>query len=254
MSQVAKIEALKAALPTIEDGRKEFAHSLIGQFESKGKLSDKQWYWVVKLAEAPVEPVTVELAQSFSGVIDLFNTGSKKLKYPTIILQTPSKREMILTRAADYSKNPGYVYVKLDDVGYAGKVSPTGKFFPTDALTASLMQEVTELLGQLAADPAGTAAAYGKLVGNCCFCAKALDNPKSLAVGYGPTCAKNYGLPYGVAATVAAQAGITPVAMIPICTEETVAALEAADANPEAGAPVQLPLNLDDLIKTARGK
>lgn len=41
------------------------------------------------------------------------------------------------------------------------------------------------------------AAAFGKLVGRCCFCSHAIDTPESTAVGYGPVCAAKYGLPWG---------------------------------------------------------
>ena len=54
-----------------------------------------------------------------------------------------------------------------------------------------------KLLQRLAADPAGVASKYGKMTGRCCFCHLQLTDAKSLAVGYGKTCAKNYGLPWG---------------------------------------------------------
>jgi hypothetical protein len=44
---------------------------------------------------------------------------------------------------------------------------------------------------------AAQAAAFGKLVGRCCFCSHAIDTPESTAVGYGPVCATKYDLPWG---------------------------------------------------------
>lgn len=41
------------------------------------------------------------------------------------------------------------------------------------------------------------AAAFGKLVGRCCFCSHQIDTPESTAAGYGPVCASKYGLPWG---------------------------------------------------------
>lgn len=41
------------------------------------------------------------------------------------------------------------------------------------------------------------AAAFGKLVGRCCFCSHAIDTPESTQAGYGPVCAAKYGLPWG---------------------------------------------------------
>lgn len=41
------------------------------------------------------------------------------------------------------------------------------------------------------------AAAFGELVGRCCFCSTPIDTPESTAAGYGPVCAGKYGLPWG---------------------------------------------------------
>jgi hypothetical protein len=60
-------------------------------------------------------------------------------------------------------------------------------------------------LANLSADTlttAAQAAAFGKLVGRCCFCSHAIDTPESTAVGYGPVCASKYGLPWGDAVQV----------------------------------------------------
>lgn len=58
----------------------------------------------------------------------------------------------------------------------------------------------------LAENPAKVAADYGRLSGRCCFCKIELTDEKSIAVGYGPQCARSYGLPYGVQAMRDAQA------------------------------------------------
>jgi hypothetical protein len=44
---------------------------------------------------------------------------------------------------------------------------------------------------------AETAAAFGHLYGSCVFCARHLSDERSIAVGYGPDCADNNGLPWG---------------------------------------------------------
>lgn len=41
------------------------------------------------------------------------------------------------------------------------------------------------------------AALHGKMTGKCCFCNSPLIDQKSTDVGYGPVCAKHYGLPHG---------------------------------------------------------
>jgi len=42
-------------------------------------------------------------------------------------------------------------------------------------------------------------AEWGRRANHCCFCGKALTDPRSESAGYGQTCASRYGLPWGVA-------------------------------------------------------
>ncbi len=133
-----------------------------------------------------------------SGVNKLFDTAiSSGLKYPKIRLQTPSGQAVALARAGDKSKYKGQVMVtdgeRFGQNKYFGRVDQTGTYHPTQIST----EEVRTLLGQLGAEPAKTAAGYGKLTGNCCFCLRRLDDTRSVAVGYGPVCAEKFGLPWG---------------------------------------------------------
>lgn len=41
------------------------------------------------------------------------------------------------------------------------------------------------------------AAGFGLLYGQCVFCSRVLTDERSIAVGYGPSCAINQGLPWG---------------------------------------------------------
>lgn len=209
----AQIEKLEAFLPQVSARQKDFAGSLIWQFKNKGKLSEKQWYWVQKLAEdaetAGVPDFTkeVETVGSMQGLIGLFQTAKKHLKYPAIMLQLEDGSPVKLAISGPNSKTPGYVQVT--DGGpfgankWYGRVSPEGAWEKGKAAEAdhAMGRKVQTLLKAMAADPAATASQYGKLTGRCCFCNKGLDDPKSTAVGYGPVCAKNYGLPHGVKAT-----------------------------------------------------
>jgi hypothetical protein len=77
---------------------------------------------------------------------------------------------------------------------YFGRIAAaTGDIMGRDNMDA----EVLSLLVEFASDPAGVGSRIGKLTGNCCFCSRALETKESLAVGYGPTCASHYGLPWG---------------------------------------------------------
>ena len=62
---------------------------------------------------------------------------------------------------------------------------------------AFIYDKITDLLTRFAADPAKVASEHGALTGSCCFCNKALKDERSTQVGYGSTCAKHYGLPWG---------------------------------------------------------
>lgn len=52
-------------------------------------------------------------------------------------------------------------------------------------------------LGEHTLATAEEAKHFAQLVGRCVFCSTAIDTPESTAVGYGPVCAKKYGLPWG---------------------------------------------------------
>lgn len=200
---VERIETLKANIAGLPDSKVDFASSLIGQYARKGKLSEKQWEWVDKLADMAqgIPDFTApqpENVGTLSGLIAMFEKAAVKLKYPGLSLQTTSGDRVDLTRAAAHSKNPGHIYVKLpESLGYAGKVDPDGNFFPVRKVEDGTKQELSYLLREMARHPAETAAKYGKLTGRCCFCSKHLEDEKSTKVGYGPVCAKNYGLPHG---------------------------------------------------------
>lgn len=200
-----RAQVLQAHIGGLPDSKIDFATSLLGQLKRKGKLSDKQWEWVDRLADmaqgipdfTKPEP---EQVGTLGGLISMFENAAQKLKYPAIVLQTTSGEEVRLSRAGTGSKNPGCIYVKTPmSIGYAGKVDPEGNFFPVRAVEDSLKSELAYLLREMARHPAETAAKHGKLTGKCCFCNTSLTDEKSTAVGYGPTCAKHYNLPWGKA-------------------------------------------------------
>ena len=201
-----RVEVLKANFAGLPESKVGFASSLIQQFDKKGKLSEKQAEWVDRLADLAqgIPDFTApqpEQVGSLASLITMFSNAAVKLKYPAIVLQTPSGEEVRLSRAGTESKNPGCIYVKApSSIGYAGKVDPEGNFFPIRAVEPNLKSELAYLLRELARHPAETAAKHGKLTGKCCFCNTSLTDEKSTAVGYGPTCAKHYHLPWGKAA------------------------------------------------------
>ena len=144
---------------------------------------------------------------SFEEVIALMQRAGAKLRYPKIRLQTETGQPVVLSIAGAKSKAPGTVNVtdggSFEDGTWFGRVAPDGKWSPSGRVSVATQSSVTTLLAALAQDAAGTAAKYGRLTGQCCFCALPLKDARSTAVGYGQTCAKNYGLPWGAKADAA---------------------------------------------------
>lgn len=54
--------------------------------------------------------------------------------------------------------------------------------------------DVLIVMEQFRTDPLGTVVRLGRATGRCCFCSSPLSDRRSRAHGYGPVCAKNYGL------------------------------------------------------------
>lgn len=101
---------------------------------------------------------------------------------PVVIKSNPAKGLAYVTDGGAYGESL-----------YFGSISLDGGFRPGRDLTPA----VTELLTIVNGNPLAAAVAYGKAVGCCSFCSRDLDDERSLSVGYGPTCAKRLGLPWG---------------------------------------------------------
>lgn len=195
------INELATVLPLLSDSDQAFAASLISNGRKYG-CSAKQAMWVEKLYLRATQPAapreTVELG-SFSGMISLFDTAKTRLKNPKITLTTDADGEFEVTVAGARAKVPGSLNVSTPG-GYGvgtwfGRILQNGKFeiSPRQQPSASLLA----LLTAFAADPACTAAEYGRKSGKCCFCHKSLTDGRSVEVGYGRKCAQNFGLQWG---------------------------------------------------------
>lgn len=180
----------------------EFACSLLKQWQDKHNLSEKQWYWVDRLAAeatgtpAPVATTTVEVGD-FHKVLALFKTAREHLRFPKITLQVGA-HPLSLSMAGASAKQPGTVNVTDgrpfgQNVWY-GRVTPDGDWQVNLRAPQEDLQAVESFLFKFAAKPAETASEYGRLTGRCCFCNSALTDKKSTAAGFGQTCAKHFGL------------------------------------------------------------
>lgn len=218
------IEALRTALPKLGNGDRTFAQSLLDWADGGKTLSDKQSYWVVKLTQRASQPPK-QSAQvgDLTGLLALFGKAKQHLKFPAIVLRVPlSTRQdfdIRITVAGQMAKHPGTINVTSQEKSFAddrrawlGRVYLDGRYEPSNGADLGNTDpewsaKVSAALTALALDPAKTAKAHakaterlvnGRLTGNCCFCHQTLTDDRSTAVGYGATCAKNWGQPWGL--------------------------------------------------------
>lgn len=197
----------------------EFAASMVATLDKFGRLTDKQLAAVekcaakaaeraaAKAAEAAAAPAPEALGDSVLAIFALFaKARASGLLWPKVRLQAEGGQGVVLSLAGEKSKHAGQVQVT--DGGPFGQSTYFGRIDAAGALHAGkgMTPAVRAVLAKLAADPAREAAAYGTLSGCCCFCGRGLDTGESVAVGYGPTCAEKYGMPWG---EVKAKAKVT---------------------------------------------
>jgi hypothetical protein len=198
MSLNERIDALLAVRGSLTASDQSFANSLCTQGRIKGALSEKQLVWLDRLTERARKPRDeIESVQvgNLAGVIALFETARKHLKWPAIVLGYGGDKLIRLTVAGAKAKHPGTVnVVDKGSKTWFGRIHTDGRF---ELSANEPTSEVIALLTRFAADPAGVAAEHGRLTGACCFCNTALTDERSTGVGYGPVCAKHYGLPWG---------------------------------------------------------
>lgn len=193
------IDILKSNIALLPEKDKAFATSLVENVEKRGSASEKQAYWIKELANRALgqaKKVEADQIGDVKGIVALMNEV-KGLSRPTILLETRNGMVVRLQKADKTSRNSGSIYVKeRRGTGYFGKITPAGAFIAGSAPASDTIRDITAILRAFAADPAGVAASYGRESGCCCFCDRKLTDERSVKVGYGATCAKNYGLPW----------------------------------------------------------
>lgn len=162
--------------------------------------------------EVKAAPEAPKVNIDLTGLVQ-FLAGAKArgLKFPKAQFIAPTEGEVIvLSVAGARASVPGAVQVKIDGperrdyygnpgAQWVGRVNPDGEVVGKLAGDSALVSALREI----AEKPAESATAYGALTGSCSFCRKALTDAGSVAVGYGPVCAKRFGLPHKPAGTKA---------------------------------------------------
>lgn len=190
-------ETLMLNLVHLGASDQRFAASLLGTRAP----SPKQMHWIGVLADRCIAPkevtLTAEPIANVSGIVDLLSRGRSTLKWPKVAFRVDGT-DLRLSIAGDASKHPGTINVTDSRGGtWYGRIHLDGRWEASKSATQAQSRNIVAALQSFAADPAGVAAQYGHLTGNCCFCSHDLTDERSTDVGYGPVCAKRYSLPWG---------------------------------------------------------
>jgi hypothetical protein len=181
-------------------------------------------------AKAAAASKPVVTADGRAIVAFLTAAQARGLKFPQACFLAPGGF-VKLSIAGDQSKYPGSVQVKLGPLGTApewiGRIEPSGVV----ANRLADMPDVLAALAAIAADPATAAKAYGMVAGRCSFCDAPITDAGSVEVGYGPTCAKRYGLPHTAKGT---PKPFRQTVGTPVTGDAATAVLEAEGFTPDA--------------------
>lgn len=188
-----------------------YTQVLVADLRRYRSLFDAKRYWLHEHAHRQLErerPSYPTPSGALPRITAFLTPVSDKLASGARVTFASGDLTVTIKRAEADSRNPGSFYVRgLTGFGtygsvYMGRIAADGAFFPT----AECGPPVMALLDEFEADPAEYAAAYGRRTGRCCFCDAPLDDPVSMGMGYGPTCARHYRLPHGKRALAKAVA------------------------------------------------
>ena len=183
--------------------RGRFLSDVCNGFESYGTLSEAQEKAVRRAMEqaAAAAPVAPPRAAGLSSIVAMMSRAGEKLKSPKVLLAA-GDQQFRLSVAGLQSRNPGTINVcsadrAFEDRDWFGRILADGTFEPSRRAEADVVAKVGQALVCLAADPEAAAKAYGQRFGACCFCGIELTDKASVDAGYGPICARRYGLAHG---------------------------------------------------------
>ena len=179
-------EACKV-LVTIED---EFPQSLASQYLTRHWWSESQRRYAHEIAGRERE-----WGCDAANIHGMFNKALAKLTDPSIVFEFDdinlvfrwSQRKVdVLPRVVVTTRTP-----LLLPALFMGSVS-TGslRFQPSKHCT----QDVADFIKAFNSNPAHVVTTYGHKRGRCCFCVQKLTDERSLKAGFGPVCARHWGL------------------------------------------------------------
>lgn len=158
---------------------KTVRHATVNQCSNAKKISR-----VVQAVPAPV--IDLKSISEF-----LHAAKSRGLNAPKLRVLAPNGRDEVRLSITTKGMEPGSIAVVVAHDFYGcvrTNGSCVGKLAGDDVMQQHLLR--------VAQDPISAAKEYAALTGLCSFCTKPLTDEGSTEVGYGPICAKKWGLPH----------------------------------------------------------
>ena len=223
------VEIARANLLTYDASTQNFVRSLLEQFDRRGSLSPRQLACIDRIVtRAPRAAGASATAPVFAqaGIDTMYGwlrgaqtNGLRRVRvsYPAVIGRSEALSFSLPSATSRYAGQT-VVFVKVDG-NYAGRLQ-NGAFHASRDVTVT--PATLARIEAIIVDPLAAAVASGHASGACCFCSRQLDDPRSVAHGYGPICAGHYNLPWdanrdaaraaNVAAAFNAETRFVPVA------------------------------------------
>ncbi len=188
--------------------RSEIYLDALTQIEALHGLTDREADWMSRLREQ--QRCSGSLEGDLRPMIVMFQFAEDRLKRPRIrfLADGPNGQQKVRMERTPTEGKSHYNLYFYGDASisewsntyrrYAGSVYPDGRFFFKPWVFESGYAEgLLETLNEFSRDPIQAAKAWAQRMATCMFCGLSLDDPRSVHVGYGETCAGHYNLPWG---------------------------------------------------------
>jgi hypothetical protein len=159
-----------------------FATSLADQHKAGRRFSAKQRQ-AARAMKAKVDAKTAARQEEKAA-----DTGIDLSPIPSGTYAVPGGDTRLKVRINHVEKGKWAGYTFVDDGAEYGQRKNYGRQEPGGTYRGDIQEALTAIL----ADPAGAAAAYGRLTGRCAICGRALEDEDSVARGIGPICAGKF--------------------------------------------------------------
>jgi hypothetical protein len=127
----------------------------------------------------------------FKRVIRFMQAAASRAHGKTKLLIRPQGWFSNISMAVGYDDKQRPI-VRLTGAGLDARITHGGSL-----VGCSKPDPIARTLRLLMESPEDMAREFGMLTGMCCLCSRKLTDPRSVTVGYGSTCAKQYGMRWG---------------------------------------------------------